>query len=72
MSAFADINVSAFVEITGQRLLTLSRRISRQGDITLTFAAADYEWASTSGTQPQLATQSEALTLPYAAVVKLS
>ena len=35
--AFADINVSAFVEIAGQHLLTLSRRISREGNITLTF-----------------------------------
>ena len=37
VSAFADINVSAFVEIAGQHLLTLSRRISREGNITLTF-----------------------------------
>jgi hypothetical protein len=39
VSAFADINVSAFVEIAGQHLLTLSRRISRERDITLTFGA---------------------------------
>lgn len=37
MSAFADINVSAFVEATGQHLLTLSRRIPRKGVFIVTW-----------------------------------
>lgn len=32
MSAFADIVVSAFVEIPGQHLLTLSRKDIQKGD----------------------------------------
>ena len=40
-----DINVSAFVEIAGQHSLTLTRRRSRQGDVTLTFEPpAVYSW----------------------------
>ena len=58
VSAFADINVSAFDAIAGQQGLTLSRRISRERNITLTFWAdgrypvLQCRWA----TQPQLAT----------------
>jgi hypothetical protein len=57
VSAFADINVSAFDAIAGQQGLTLSRRISRERNITLTFWAdgrypvLQCRWA----TQPQLA-----------------